>query len=383
MTQRAAPNDRGELLTVTERRAARDVGAPARRGPPATTIVRMPAPGAEDISLGILAKQCRRPDPRLPPVLLVHGATIGATLFDLPLPSYSLMSNLASAGRSVYAVDIRGFGHSLNGTVMASPPHAHAPFPLLDEAVSDIAAAVEAICEREQAAAVDLLGFSWGTVTSSRYAGAHPERVARLVLYAPLYAETNALWLGRIADREDRDRLVRGIDAYRLMTRVDLIARWDSDLPTDDPALYREGGVPEILFEALSALDPGTQSNGMPAFRCPAGALVDLLNVFNGRPLFDPSRLTMPTLLVRGGDDTTSTDTDARRLLAAIAATEVRYQVITPGSHFLLLERNRAQLYQQLNAFLGPLEHDPEKACPGPDPGWVPVFGKDHAPPNT
>src|SRR5262249_4695223 len=26
------------------------------------------------------------------------------------------------------------------------------------------------------------------------------------------------------------------------------------------------------------------------------------------------------------------------------------------------------------------LGHDPEKACPGPDPGWMPVFGKDHAP---
>ena len=25
------------------------------------------------------------------------------------------------------------------------------------------------------------------------------------------------------------------------------------------------------------------------------------------------------------------------------------------------------------------LEHDPEKACPGLDPGWVPVFRKDHA----
>jgi len=25
------------------------------------------------------------------------------------------------------------------------------------------------------------------------------------------------------------------------------------------------------------------------------------------------------------------------------------------------------------------LEHDPEKACPGLDPGWTPVFGKDHA----
>jgi hypothetical protein len=27
------------------------------------------------------------------------------------------------------------------------------------------------------------------------------------------------------------------------------------------------------------------------------------------------------------------------------------------------------------------LEHDPEKAWPGLDPGWAPVFGKDHAPP--
>jgi hypothetical protein len=24
-------------------------------------------------------------------------------------------------------------------------------------------------------------------------------------------------------------------------------------------------------------------------------------------------------------------------------------------------------------------EHDPEKACPGLDPGWEPVFGQDHA----
>jgi hypothetical protein len=25
------------------------------------------------------------------------------------------------------------------------------------------------------------------------------------------------------------------------------------------------------------------------------------------------------------------------------------------------------------------LGHDPEKACPGLDPGWEPVFGQDHA----
>jgi pimeloyl-ACP methyl ester carboxylesterase len=358
MTHRAASRNPGQFApTAEDRKGAGDGETPEGSGTSETKIIRIPAPGAEDISLGILEKRAARTDPRLPPVLLVHGATIGATLFDLPLPSYSLMSRLAGAGRAVYAVDIRGFGHSLNGKVMAAPPDAHLPFPPLSEAVSDIGAAVELIREREAAPAVDLVGFSWGTVTCARYAGEHPERVARLVLYAPLYAEVNALWLNRIADPDDHNRLARGIGAYRLITHGHLIARWNSDLPTDDPSLYREGGVPEVLFETLAALDPGTRLNGAPAFRCPAGALADLLTVFNGRPLFDPQKLTMPTLLVRGSDDTTSTDTDARRLLSALSASEKQYSVVRPGSHFLLLEKNRSTLYEQLNVFLGPLRH--------------------------
>jgi hypothetical protein len=32
------------------------------------------------------------------------------------------------------------------------------------------------------------------------------------------------------------------------------------------------------------------------------------------------------------------------------------------------------------NVAAAALEHDPEKACPGLDPGWKPVFGQDHAP---
>src|SRR3954451_3558567 len=31
-------------------------------------------------------------------------------------------------------------------------------------------------------------------------------------------------------------------------------------------------------------------------------------------------------------------------------------------------------------ATANPREHDPEKAWPGRDPGWIPVFGKGHAP---
>jgi alpha-beta hydrolase superfamily lysophospholipase len=110
------------------------------------------------------------------------------------------------------------------------------------------------------------------------------------------------------------------------------------------------------VFEVFSALDSRASSCGAPAFRCPSGPLADLVSVFNGRPLYDPRQLRMPTLLLRGCDDTTSTDTDARRLLSVIGSDEKSYGVIAPGSHFLILEKRRAELHRRLDAFLGPVK---------------------------
>lgn len=329
------------------------MGNPQTASAGGARLVRLRA--AQGGSLGMLERRGATIDPRLPPVLLVHGATLGASLFDLPLPGYSLLRELADAGRAAYALDIRGFGHSMRGTVIESPPGENPPFPTLAQAVADIGAAVDAILAREGAGAIDLLGFSWGTVTSCSYAAAHAGRVARLALYAPLYGERNPLWLERIAEPREPARLLSGIGAYRLLTKAGLLGRWDSDIGGADPARYREPGVAEAVFELFADLDPGTGADGEPAFRCPAGALADLVSVFNGRPLYDPAALTMPTLLVRGTGDTTSTDSDARALLAAITSREKRYCVIDPGSHFLLLERNRSQLYETLGDYLGPL----------------------------
>jgi pimeloyl-ACP methyl ester carboxylesterase len=319
-----------------------------------TRLLRIAAPDDGSIQLGILEKRSTAVDRRLPPVLLLHGATFGARLFDLPRAGYSLMAELAGMGRAVYALDLRGYGHSLGGAVMEQPPAQNPPFSGVDEATTDINAAVDVILERQSAAGLDLVGFSWGTVTAARYAGEHPEKIVRLALYAPLYGEINAAWLDRIADARDRARLASTFGAYRLVTAAEVIRRWNSDLPTDDPALYREDGIPELVFETLSALDPRSPLHQPAAFRCPNGALAGMVGIFNGQPLYDPAKLTMPTLLVRGDDDTTSTDRDARRLLARIASPEKQYCVIAPGSHFLCIERNRAKLYRRLAQFFTP-----------------------------
>jgi len=143
-----------------------------------TRLLRIGAPDDPAIELGILEKRSPALDVRLPPILLLHGATFGARLFDLPRAGYSLMTEFASEGRAAYALDIRGFGSSLGGAAMAEPPFRNPPFAGVDEAVKDISAAVDFILKRRSVAGLDLVGFSWGTVAAARYAGDNPDKVA-------------------------------------------------------------------------------------------------------------------------------------------------------------------------------------------------------------
>jgi len=286
-----------------------------------------------------------------PPVLLVHGATFGAALFDLPLAGYSLMQELARGGRFVYAVDVRGYGTSNGNGVINSPPAAHPPFSRARQAIGDIGVAVSEIRRRQSVHAIDLIGFSWGTITAGWYASGHVACVRRLVLYAPLFAEKNMMWLDRIGDSADRSRLADHFGAYRLITRADVIARWDSDA-LGKAADVREDGVVESLFEAAARLDALAGSRQPPAFRCPNGAFADLIEVFNGRPLYDPGTIAAPVLLVRGEGDTTSTASDMRRLQTAVGSAEKSCLEIPDGSHFLCIEKNHMNLYRAITAYL-------------------------------
>ncbi|MBR1225946.1 MULTISPECIES: alpha/beta hydrolase [unclassified Bradyrhizobium] len=286
----------------------------------------------------------------LPPVLLVHGATFGSGLFDLPVAGYSLMQELAR-GRFVYAIDVRGYGASVETGVMNAPMAAHPPFCRARHAIEDVGAAITEIRRRRKVLSIDLIGFSWGSIVAGWYASRHAAEVRRLVLYAPLFAEKNALWLHRIGDAADRSKLAGHFGAYRLVAEADVIARWNSDGP-GDPADVRADGVVEALFEAAASNDVLAGSRHPPAFRCPNGAFADLVEVFNGRPLYEPGTIEAPVLLVRGACDTTSTASDMQRLEAAIGSVEKSSLEIPDGSHFLCIEKNHMSLYRAINTYL-------------------------------
>src|SRR5713226_10017793 len=125
--------------------------------------------------------------------LLVHGGTwSGRPLFDLQIRDYSLMDFLAAHGYDVWAIDIHGYGHSDKTEKDWSDSHS---------AAADIAAAVEYITKLRGVTKINLLGCSAGTQRIGVFTMDHPDKVAKLILYAGFWkgtAEFRALNAKRI-----------------------------------------------------------------------------------------------------------------------------------------------------------------------------------------
>ena len=127
--------------------------------------------GGVKLHLDCTAPEGQQPDKQ---ILLTHGVTYSSHEFDIDYEDYSLVRFLAREGYAVWKLDIAGFGQS--GEV------ADGFLPDSDYAAEDINAAVEKIVSVSGRDKIDLLGWSWGTVTAGRYAAKHPEHINRLVL---------------------------------------------------------------------------------------------------------------------------------------------------------------------------------------------------------
>ena len=111
-------------------------------------------------------------------ILLMHGVTYSSHEFDMNYKDYSLVRRLAREGYRVWRLDIMGYGQSADVEDGFMPDS--------DYAAENIAAAVGRILYETGEKQIDLLGWSWGTVTAGRFAVRHPEQINRLVLYAPI-----------------------------------------------------------------------------------------------------------------------------------------------------------------------------------------------------
>jgi pimeloyl-ACP methyl ester carboxylesterase len=175
-------------------------------------------------------------------VLFVHGSTYPAhTGFDIPLGGQSWMDFVASHGNDVYCLDVRGYGRSTRQKAMDEPMQNNPPVSRTPDAVKDVTAVLNMVLKRRNIPRLNLIGWSWGCALMATTTIQNPDKVARLVLYAPGWLRTTPSNL-----------MPKGggpLGAYRTVT----------------PRAQAGGADPARLVRAVGRLDVGHRSGGREA----------------------------------------------------------------------------------------------------------------------
>jgi pimeloyl-ACP methyl ester carboxylesterase len=279
-------------------------------------------------------------------LLYVHGATYPSeTAFDLSLNGTSWMEYIARRGYDVYLVDVRGYGRSTRPPEMERPAEDADPIVRTATAVQDVRSAVEFILRRRGAAKLDLLGWSWGTSIMGWYTAQNNERVNKLVLYAPQWLRTGGASLTDMGGR---------LPAYRTVTREAARARWLNGVPEEKKAGLIPPGWFDAWADATFATDPIGSKHTPPDLRAPNGVVADVRDFWSAdEPIYDPARIRVPTFLAHAEWDA---DLPSSMLTAYFErltnAPYKRYVQIGEGTHTVMMEKNRMQLFEAVQQFL-------------------------------
>ena len=282
----------------------------------------------------------RQPQPGSPPVLYVHGATFPSALsvgFDFGGGSW--LDDWNARGLDAWAFDFAGFGESGRYREMAEPADRHPPLGRAPEAAAQVLDVLDLIAREAGPRPVSLVAHSWGSMPAGLAACARPDRVDRLVLFAPIAARTmTGLEIPEVAWLDVSNEAQH--------------ARFVEDVPPGDPPVL---AAFDRWAPAYLASDPGALSRTPPAVRVPAGPASDNRAAWAGTLSWSPAELGRPFAVVRGAWDRTSSAADGANLIDAACNAPSRSFVSLPdGTHLMHLETGRRALYDAVGQALAP-----------------------------
>jgi pimeloyl-ACP methyl ester carboxylesterase len=220
---------------------------------------------------------------------------------------------------------------------MREPAEANEPIVRTPVAVSDVGAAVDFVLRRRGAEKLNLLGWSWGTTLMGSYTARNNDKVNKLVLYAPQWLRTQG---ASLADSGGK------LGAYRTVSRDAAKARWLNGVPEAKQAELIPPGWFDAWADATFA--------GEATLRAPNGTLADARDFWAaGKPVYDPAAIRVPTFLAHAEWDADLPSTMLYAYFARLTgAPYKRYVEIGEGTHTILMEKNRMQLFQAVQQFL-------------------------------
>lgn len=258
-------------------------------------------------------------------VLMIHGRSVPVlAVSELRHDEHDWAGFLARAGGlDVFMLDFQGSGRSprprmddpcnvptaQQGMLIPNPlpaTCAHSfPFTLNTSGtdLDELDAVVDYIRNQRGVDKVHLIGWSAGSFRVGPYAAQHPDKVASLLFFAPIF-NVNFRGPPPIADPTP----------MTLATRADVFAGdgrttgWDTELKCEG---QRATGIEDVVWAAIMENDVRGRTWGPPPAGAPAGSApegvmrvrqsVNQLNVWNGSVA---AQITAPTLIIRGELDT-------------------------------------------------------------------------------
>ena len=277
-------------------------------------------------------------------VLFIHGATYPSEVtFDLNVGGFSWMDYIAQQGYDVYLMDVRGYGRSTRPKEMSIAPDKSKPVVHTDVAVRDLATVVDHIRSRRRVSSINLIAWSWGTVIAGAFTASNNNKVTRLVLYGPLWIQDSP-----------KPPPSAPIDAYRTVTKEVARQRQLVAVPAVSQATLMPKGWFDAWWEANMQADTVGARQSPQVVRAPNGFLEDGFKYWGAdRRFYDPSHITVPVLLVHGEWEFETPAYMSQAVFSRLVNSPLkRYVVIGAGTHAIMIERNRMQLFREVQLFL-------------------------------
>ena len=280
----------------------------------------------QTVKLFLWRKNLRRPPAQRTrgTVLFVHGSSVPATpVFDLQIagkPEASTMDWFARLGYDTWCVDCEGYGRSDKSRAVNADVSCGA---------DDVAAASEYIIKQNGGGKLLLYGASSGALRAGLFAQRHPDRVQRLALDA-------LVWTGEgsptLAERKKR------LAEFRASNRRPIDRAFVHSIFTRDHPGTSDLTVVDAFADAVLALDTSV----------PTGTYIDMSA---NLPVVDPTKITVPTLVMRGQWDGIASFEDVANFFAKLPNPDKQFIVMPGIAHTSTRSKNWALVYHLLDAY--------------------------------
>lgn len=283
-------------------------GSPAALA--ASKLQQFAVPADDGLTLALWAREVAQPKGT---IVLLHGRTWSALPdFDLQVPGNqrSVMQSLNARGYSAYALDMRGYGKTPRDVTGWLTP---------DRAACDVEQVLEWLAEKKRTQRPVLLGWSYGSLVAQLVAQRRPELMSALILFG--YPRDPA----KLVFPDEPAEPARAPNT-REAAASDFIS----------PQVTSKTLIDTYVAAALAA-DP---------------VRVDWRNQQAQFQVLDPSKVTVPTLLMHGERDPLALEDAQARLFVGLGTHDKQWVVLSGGDHAALIEDTHAAFIAAIVAFV-------------------------------